>query len=199
MWVAGLTGGIASGKSTVAELFAARGVVIVDTDDLAREVVEPGTPGLAEVTATFGTGILTASGDLDRAALRRQIFADPAARERLEALLHPQIERLALTRIAAARGPYALLVVPLLIEKHWHRRVDRVLLVDVPYAQQVARLRHRDHMDDASARAAIDAQADRATRLAAADDVIDNRGSPRELGGSVDTLHLRYLAFSGAV
>lgn len=199
MWIVGLTGGIASGKSTVAALFARHGITIVDTDELARDVVGVGSEGLAQVVAAFGDEVLTADGNLDRRRLREHIFADEAARARLEALLHPRIEALARERIGAAAGPYCLLVVPLLVEKNWQHMVDRVLVVDAPEADQIARLRSRDTIGEAEARAAMSTQSARAPRLAAADDVIDNRHGLAALERRVATLHEDYLTLAQAV
>lgn len=199
MWVVGLTGGIASGKSTVAALFARRGVPVIDTDELAREVVAAGSEGLARVVEAFGSDVLTAGGQLDRRRLREHVFADAGARARLEALLHPRIEALARERIAAATGPYCLLVVPLLVEKNWQHMADRILVVDAPEADQIARLRLRDAVDDAAARAAMSAQSARAPRLAAADDVIDNRHGMDALEHRVEALHRDYLTRARAV
>jgi dephospho-CoA kinase len=199
MWVVGLTGGIASGKSTVAALFARRGIPIVDTDVLAREAVSPGSEGLAEVVAAFGPSILTAAGELDRPRLRQRIFADPGARSRLEAILHPRIDALARERIASASGPYGLLVVPLLVEKGWQDRVDRVLVVDAPEADQLARLQRRDSVDAAAARAALASQSSRAQRLAVADDVIDNQEGVADLDDQVARLHQDYLRRAATV
>lgn len=190
--VVALTGGIASGKTAVSDRFAALGVPVVDTDTIAREVVAPGTSGLAAVVAEFGPEILDADGGLDRAALRRRIFSDPAARRRLESILHPRIAAEARRRIDAAEGPYAVLVVPLLVESGLFADADRVLVVDVPESMQVERLLDRDGMDADAARAALDAQAPRSRRLAAADDVIDNSGSLQALDDQVRALDRAY-------
>lgn len=190
--VIGLTGGIASGKSAVAERFAALGAEVVDTDALAREVVAPGSEGLAEVVAAFGAGVLDASGGLDRGAMRARVFADDAARRQLESLLHPRIEALARERIAASEAAYVVLVVPLLLESGWDRLVDRVLVVDAPEALQRERLRQRDGTTDDEARGILASQHDRATRLAAADDVIRNSGDLEELDAAVARLDRQY-------
>lgn len=192
----GLTGGIASGKTTVAELFAARGVPVLDTDQIARDVVAPGTPGLEEVAQAFGPGVLAADGSLDRRALRERVFADPAERRRLEAMLHPRIRAELERRSAAAGGPYQVLVIPLLVEGDGRTRVDRVLVVDCPEEVQVARLVARDGGTEAGARAILGAQATRAERLAAADDVIENHGAREALEAAVAALdtHYRRLA-----
>ena len=188
----GLTGGIASGKSAVARLFAERGVPVLDTDQIARDVVEPGQPALAEVAAAFGPGVLAADGRLDRGALRQHVFADPAARRRLEGILHPAIRAELARRAAAAGGPYQVWVIPLLVEGGGIDRVDRVLVVDCPVETQLARLRARDGENDDSARRILAAQASREQRLAAADDVIINEGSLEALAPQVAALDVRY-------
>lgn len=197
-FIVGLTGGVASGKSTVAALFSALGVPVIDTDQLARDVVEPGQPALAEVIECFGTRALGADGRLDRAWLRQQVFADPDLRRRLEAILHPRIRAELASRSAAAGGSYQVWVIPLLVEGGSQDRVDRVLLVDCPAEVQLERLLARDGGDQATARAMLQAQAGRAQRRAVADDVIDNTGSPDALRGAVEALHVRYLSLAGA-
>lgn len=196
----GLTGGIASGKSTIAELFAARGVPVLDTDRIAREVVEPGRATLRAVIAEFGPEILGADGRLDRRALRRLIFAEPAARRKLEAILHPAIRAELARQSALAGGPYQILVIPLLVESGRIDLVDRILAVDCPIEDQLARLQARDGETAESARAMIAAQASRDARLAAADDVILNAGTMSDLSAQVDLLDARYrvLADSNA-
>jgi dephospho-CoA kinase len=189
----GLTGGIASGKSTVAELFAALQVPVIDTDKIAREVVEPGQPPLEKLVERFGTGILTPDGHLDRPKLRDIVFSDPLARADLEALTHPAIGSAVETLAAAAGGPYQILVIPLLVEKGLGNRLDRVLVVDCPEALQVQRLRARDGSSAAQAQAILDAQASRAARLKAADDVIHNESDVAALRQQVQTLHRHYL------
>jgi dephospho-CoA kinase len=190
-----LTGGIASGKTTVANLFAEQGVPLIDTDVIAREVVEPGQPALAEVVRTFGVEILDADGRLDRRRLRERIFAEPDARRRLESILHPAIrsEMERQSAAAAHAGPYQLLVIPLLTEGGRRDHVDRVLLVDVPESLQVARLMQRDGVTSEQAEASLKAQASRESRRQFADDVITNTGNPDELRPQVDALHRRYL------
>jgi len=187
-----LTGGIASGKTTVAGLFATLGVPVIDTDVIAREVVAPGTPGLAAVTARFGEQILDDAGALDRARLRGIVFADPAARRDLETLLHPLIRARSAERSRAAGGIYQLVVVPLLIETGTAGDYDRVLVVDAEPATQLARLMLRDGASDAGARAILAAQATREARLARADDVITNTADLPALAHQVETLHQRY-------
>ena len=188
----GLTGGIASGKSTVARLFEALGVPVIDTDVLAREVVAPGQPLLARIAERFGAGVLAADGSLDRRALRALIFSDPAARADLEQLTHPAIRALLEQRSAAARGEYQIHVIPLLVETGGRDRVDRVLVVDCSEELQIRRLQARDGATLEQAREILAAQASRAARLAAADDVIENAGDLGPLRDRVAALHLSY-------
>jgi dephospho-CoA kinase len=193
MLVIGLTGGIASGKSEAARHFANLGAGIVDADQVSRELVTPGSPALAEIIAAFGNDLLLADGSLDRAALGRRVFADPAARQHLEALLHPRIRDEMLRRLATLQTPYAILVAPLLIEAGMTELVDRVLVIDVPETLQRIRARKRDGHDEQHVEQVLAAQCDRATRLAAADDVICNDRDLAQLYRSVETLHQRYL------
>jgi dephospho-CoA kinase len=190
----GLTGGIASGKSFVAELFAELGVPIVDTDVIAREVVQPGSTGLAAVTAAFGSAVIAGDGSLDRRALRARIFADPRERARLDAIVHPLIRARAVAQLERLDTPYAIVVVPLLVETDFRRVVDRVLVVDCAPQTQIARVMARDRVGRHEAEAVLAAQASRADRLRAADDVIDNGGTPAHTREQVAALHARYLA-----
>lgn len=195
-----LTGGIASGKSTVADLFAALGVPLVDTDLIARDVVEPGRPALARIVAEFGADVVDDAGRLDRRQLRERIFADPDARRRLESILHPAIreEMERRSRAAAGRYPYHLLVIPLLAEGGRRDHVDRVLVVDAPEGTQVERLMTRDGVNREQAEASLRAQAGRAARLAMADDVVENTGHVDALAAQVRRLHERYLELAAA-
>jgi dephospho-CoA kinase len=188
-----LTGGIASGKSTVAELFAALGVPVIDTDVIAREVVEPGQSALSQVVEAFGPEVLVSGGRLDRRQLRERIFADPIAKRRLEAILHPAIRAEMERQSGAAGGPYQLLVIPLLTEGKRRDHVDRVLLVDVPEELQIQRLMARDGVSHSQAQASLNAQATRAERLATADDILRNTGRPDDLRDAVTGLHAKYL------
>lgn len=195
--VIALTGGVAAGKTAVARRFEALGVHVHDADVAAREVIEPGTPGLAEVVTAFGTTALDDSGRLDRAAMRQRVFADPAARRTLEAIIHPRVRQWLHERALAERGPYCLLAIPLLAENIEHYRwVDRVLLVDVPESVQIARLIARDGIDETLARRMLAHQASRAERLALADDVIENSGDEAALDTAVAELHRRYLTLA---
>lgn len=186
MLIVGLTGGIASGKTLVSERFAALGVSVIDSDALAREVVEPGSEGLAAVVEAFGREFLDAAGALDRAGLRQRIFNDDEARQRLEGILHPRIAALRDERLEAARQAgqaYSINAVPLLIETGLDQQCDRVLVVDTPESMQVRRLQARDGSDEAEARAILARQSPRWTRLQRADDVIDNSDDvPPDIG-----------------
>lgn len=196
----GLTGGIASGKSTVASLFAALGVPVIDTDQIARDVVAPGTGLLAKIRAEFGDAVMAPDGSLDRRALRSRVFGDSAeataARRKLEALTHPAIRAEMEARSARAGGPYQILAIPLLVEGGSRSHVDRVLVVDADEATQVRRLQARDGSTLAEARALLAAQADRAARCAAADDLITNEGDLSALRAQVERLHTRYLGYA---
>lgn len=189
----GLTGGIASGKTTVANLFAALGATIVDTDLLAREVVALGSPLLAQIADHFGPAILAADGSLDRRELRSRVFADPAERHWLEALTHPAIRALTDERCDAAPGPYSIVAIPLLVETGAGARFDRVLVVDCDPALQLARLTARDGTTQEEAKRMLAAQASREARLAAADDIIVNDGDIASLRAQVERLHLQYV------
>jgi dephospho-CoA kinase len=189
----GLTGGIACGKSTVANLFAALGVPIIDTDLLAREVVTPGSALLREITAHFGMQVLTSDGSLDRQELRVWIFADPAQRQWLDALMHPAIRELTDARSKAATGPYVIVAIPLLVETGGAARFERVLVVDCDPELQIARLAARDGNSREQAERILAAQASRAERLAVAHDVIHNDGDIAALRDQVEKLHRQYL------
>jgi dephospho-CoA kinase len=189
----GLTGGIASGKSLVANMFVKLGAELVDADQIAREVVAPGEPALPAIRDTFGPQVLTPRGELNRAALRKLVFADAAKRSALDALLHPLIRARLLARLAEVRRPYAIIAVPLLVETDFATLVDRIAVVDCPESQQLERLMRRDALPRAEALAMIAAQADRATRLRAAHDVIDNSGDVENTRRQVAQLHHRYL------
>jgi dephospho-CoA kinase len=193
----GLTGGIASGKSTVTQRFAELGIPVIDADVASRSVVEPGEPGLARVVERFGPQVLDAEGRLDRRALRSVIFNDSAARQALEAILHPLVRADMERQAAAAQGPYVVMAIPLLIEGgNPHQRVDRVLVVDADEALQIQRVQMRDGASPEQARAILASQASRTSRLAAADDVLSNSGSVAELRQGVDLLHEQYLQLS---
>lgn len=189
----GLTGGIASGKSTAAKFFGVLGIPILDSDQIARDVVEPGQPPLEQLVKRFGTSILTPDGHLDRPALRDIVFSDPKARADLEALTHPAIGAAMEAQSAAAGGPYQILVIPLLVEKNLKSHVDRVLVVDCDEALQLERLQRRDGSSLGAAKAILAAQASRSARLKVADDVIHNDADMSAVRDQVATLHARYL------
>ena len=193
----GLTGGIGSGKSAAAEEFARLGATVVDTDAIAHELTAAGGAALPELERLFGRSFIAAGGEMDRRRMRERVFADPAARQALEQLLHPMIREESRRRIDAATGPYVVHVVPLLIESPDYRsRVDRVLVVDAPEAMRIERVQRRGLTEDA-VRAIMRSQASGAERLAAADDVIDNGGSLDGLRRQVGALHQKYLQFAG--
>jgi dephospho-CoA kinase len=198
-YIIGLTGGIGSGKSTVAAGFAARGITIVDTDVIARELVAPGSAALGEIAAAFGREHLNPDGSLNRASLRQRVFQDDAARKRLEAILHPRIRGITAERLAAAAGPYAIAVIPLLIESGLGDMVDRVLVVDCPEATQLARVTARDALDAGTVRRIMAAQVGRAERLRHADDVILNENGPEALARQIEVLDRHYRELAGEV
>ena len=197
-FVVGLTGGIASGKSTVARLFATRGIVVADADEAARAAVASGSDGLAAVVAAFGTDVLTADRSLDRAAMRRHVFDHDDARRRLEAIVHPRVRALLRDTCAGAPGPYAIAAIPLLVEtgRDAYTWLARVLVVDAPVDVQRARLRARDGIDAPLADRMLAAQAPRSARLAIADDVLVNDGDQDTLDAHVAALDRRYRALA---
>jgi dephospho-CoA kinase len=194
----GLTGGIASGKSTVAQRFTELGVPVIDADAAARAVVAPGTPGLAAVLNRFGRGVVAKNGELDRRALRELIFREPGSRRDLEAILHPLIRADMERSTELAVGPYVVMAIPLLVEGGSRDRVDRILVVDVDEAVQLRRVMARDGCTEEQARAILVSQASRSARLAAADDVLPNSGTVADLRQAVDQLHERYLRVAEA-
>ena len=189
----GLTGGIASGKSTVADMFARLGIPVIDTDVIAREVVEPGQPALEEIHQRFGQSAISRDGTLNRAAMRKFVFADDDARKDLEAILHPKIREVAQQRAELAGGDYQLIVVPLLVESPIKDFMHRILVVDCDTDTQIARLLARDTENEEQARRILAAQATREERLAIADEVIRNDGSLAETQVQVESLHQHYL------
>lgn len=201
MLLIGLTGGIASGKTLVSDAFAQLGAPIVDADLIAREVVAPGSEGLAGLATLFGQRIVTTAGELDRAALRRIIFAQDDARAKVDALLHPLIGALTATRIEVLRSEqhaYAVHAIPLLLETQQVDRYDRIVVVDVPVQTQIERLIRRDDTSAADAQRIIDAQASRDDRLAVAHDVIDNTGDKAQTVAQVRKLHELYTQLAAA-
>lgn len=193
-----LTGGIASGKTAVSDRFAALGAPIIDTDLIAREVVEPGQAALKEIAERIGPEYLAPDGRLDRRKMREAIFADPAIKHRLESILHPRIARAVRERVEAQTYPYCLLVIPLYSESGSYEWVDRVLVVDVSEETQVERVMQRDRISRDEARAILAAQATREERLALADDVLDNSGNIEQLQEKVARLHAQYLRLAQA-
>ena len=194
----GLTGGIGSGKSTVADLFAARGASIVDTDVIAHSLTAPGGAAMPAIVAAFGAEFADANGALDRTRMRALVFSDAKAKATLEAILHPRIRAGALAAAEAAIGDYVMYAVPLLVESGtWRDRVSRVLAVDCREDVQIARVMARNNLSEMQVRAIMAAQASRADRLAAADDVIDNNDGLDALAPQIDRLHAQYLQMRG--
>ena len=198
MFVVGLTGGIGSGKSTVAEMFAALEIDLVDADVAAREVVAPGTPALAKIVEHFGPDILMADGSLDRRKLRRVIFHQEQEKHWLETLLHPLIRRWLTQQISDRRSAYCLLISPLLLETGQAEMVDRILVVDVSVETQISRTLARDGGEERTVRAIIAAQIGRSQRLEHGDDIIDNELPVRSLRQRVEKLHQQYLTMAKA-
>lgn len=200
MFTIGLTGGIGSGKTTVANLFATHGITIVDTDQIAHAITAPGGAAITAIRNAFGDDFITPEGAMDRARMRALVFSDPAAKARLEAITHPLIRRQADREMAAACGPYVISVVPLLVESgNWHQCVSRVLVVDCAEATQIARVMQRSGLNCEQVLAIMARQASRSERLAAADDVIvnDDGTDTASLTAQVERLHCRYLTLSG--
>ena len=195
----GLTGGIGSGKTTVADMFGEHGASVIDTDHIAHQLTVAGGPAIAAIREQFGDHFLTTGGAMDRARMRDCVFSDMAAKARLEAILHPLI-RVETERAAAqARGPYLLFVVPLLVESgNWRQRVSRVLVVDCPEQLQIDRVMQRSGLSDAQVRAIMATQSSRTARLAAADDVVLNDGSAAALAPQVNRLHTLYTELAAA-
>jgi len=190
----GLTGGIASGKSTVADMFSELGAIVIDTDVVAREVVMPGQPALSEIRDAFGDDVIHEDGSLDRAAMRQLVFSDDTLRSDLEAILHPRIGQETIRQATAANGLYQIIVVPLLTKSSLIQFVDRVVVVDCDEDTQMGRLLARDIEFEPQARSILAAQASREERLAIADDVIRNDGDLESTSAQVAALHHRYLA-----
>lgn len=191
--VIGLTGGIGSGKTTVAHRFAARGVPVIDADEIARRVVARGEPAHEEIVREFGRDVLDGSGELDRRSMRERVFSDPVRRERLEAIVHPRVYAEIERQLDDLDAPYAIVVVPLLLETGGQDRVDRVLVVDIPPKLQIERTTRRDGATPEAVERILSVQIDRDGRLAAADDVIENAGAESALDEAVARLHRLYL------
>ncbi len=196
-FIVGLTGGIGSGKSTVADLFVAEGAALVDTDAIAHELTGPGGDAIPTLQAAFGAAVVDGRGALDRAAMRRLVFADAEAKARLEGILHPMIRQLSAARCAAADAPYVILAVPLLVESGGYRqRCDRIVVVDCPESLQISRVGARSGLPENEVRAIMAAQASREDRLAVADDVVLNDEGMTKLYPQVKELHLKFLRLS---
>ncbi|WP_421532189.1 dephospho-CoA kinase [Lelliottia amnigena] len=195
-YIVALTGGIGSGKSTVADAFSRLGIVIVDADIIARQVVEPQTPGLRAIEAHFGKDIINSDGTLNRRLLRERIFSRPEEKTWLNALLHPMIHRETQRQISAATSPYVLWVIPLLVENQLQHKANRILVIDVLPETQLQRTMLRDNVTRQHAEQILAAQATREARLAVADDVIDNNGAPETIASDVARLHAHYLAYA---
>ena len=193
MLVVGLTGGIGSGKTTVADAFNALGVPVIDTDQLARELVEPGQPALDEIIAVFGKDCVTPDGQLKRAYIRQQIYSDAALKSQLEDILHPKIRQRIKTLLANLRETYCIVVIPLLLETHQTDLVDRILVVDTSEKEQLTRVAARDSLSDNTIMAIMQSQADRNTRLQAADDIIVNDRDLKSLTERILELHTYYM------
>ncbi|AMH13303.1 dephospho-CoA kinase [Citrobacter sp. FDAARGOS_156] len=191
-----LTGGIGSGKSTVANAFADLGINIIDADIIARQVVEPGTPALKAIAEHFGSEVIATDGSLQRRILRERIFSDPDEKKWLNALLHPLIQQETQHQFQQATSPYLLWVVPLLVENALYKKADRVLVVDVTPETQLRRTMQRDDVTREHVEQILAAQATREARLAVADDVIDNNGAPDAIVSDVARLHALYLQFA---
>lgn len=195
----GLTGGIGSGKSTIADLFAAQGAAVVDTDLIAHQLTAADGAAIAQIRSVFGDRFILPDGALDRRTMRETVFADASAKKRLEAILHPLIRNETGHAAARAQGPYLLFVVPLLVESGvWQQRVSRVLAVDCPEQIQIQRVMQRNSLNEQQVRAIIGSQAQRAARIAAADDIIVNDGTPDALPPQVKRLHQLYVSLAGA-
>lgn len=193
--VVGLTGGIGSGKSTVADLFAELGAPVIDADRLARELVTPGQPALDEIIAQFGNVCLQADGTLDRTWLRERIFSDPPSKQQLEAIMHPKIRQRMEQLLAEIRTPYCIFVIPLLLEARQTDLVDRIVVVDLPEKEQLKRVAARDSLPHHVILDIMSTQTDRETRLAAADDIIDNDTDPAALGKRIQELHMQFMEY----
>ena len=196
MFTVGVTGGIGSGKSSAADRFRQLGVPVIDADVVARQIVEPGMPALQEIINTFGESVANDRGELDRAALRKIIFSDSSRKSQLEAILHPRIYDEILRLLSELSTPYAIVVIPLLAESKREYPLDRILVIDVPSDVQISRVTTRDGQSTEEVERIISSQASRYSRLAIADDVIENIGSKDDLYERVDAMHLTYLEYA---
>ena len=198
MLIIGLTGGIGSGKSTVARLFAQHGVPVIDMDVIAREVVAPGQAALEDIVRLFGRDYLLDNGSLNRAMLRETIFNHPDKRKQLENILHPRIRETVKSRLAQLHAPYVIIVIPLLLETRQTDLIDRILVIDTTVEQQIKRTKNRDHISEEQVTKILTSQVDRQTRLDAADDILHNSDGINELSQQVAALHKHYLTLAGA-
>ena len=196
MLVIGLTGGIGSGKSTVTQLFEKRKIPIIDTDIIARALVQQGQPALKEITETFGSSILNKNTELDRQALARITFQDVVARKKLEKILHPRIRKAMTEQINNLSAPYVIAVIPLLIETEQASQVDHVLVVDCSEESQIKRVKQRDNRDEKQIKEIINAQTSRQNRLTLADDVIENYENISDLDAKIEELHQKFILMS---
>ena len=196
MFTVGVTGGIGSGKSSAADRFRQLGVPVIDADVVARQIVEPGMPALQEIINTFGESVANDRGELDRAALRKIIFSDSSRKSQLEAILHPRIYDEILRLLSELSTPYAIVVIPLLAESKREYPLDRILVIDVPSDVQISRVTTRDGQSTEEVERIISSQASRYSRLAIADDVIENIDSKDDLYERVDAMHLTYLEYA---
>lgn len=199
MLVIALTGGVGSGKSTVASMFSRLGTPVIDADAIAHSLTAPGSPVLDLISRDFGAAVIDADGRMDRAAMRSLVFSDPSARSRLESILHPRIRSEMQRRLAALTAPYALLEIPLLFETGQTDIADHILVVDLPESEQIRRVQTRSRLPPDEIRRIMDSQASRSKRLAGADDVIDNSGDTKALEDQVRQLHEHYLELAAAV
>lgn len=198
-WLVGLTGGIGSGKTTVAECFQDRGIVVIDSDEIAHRITAPGGAAMAAIASAFGSQVVAADGSLDRERMRELVFEDPQQRKRLESILHPMIRQISDDAVLAATSPYVMLAIPLLIESEQARnRVNRIVVVDCPEAQQIERVMKRSGLTEARVQSIIAAQASREQRLAFADAVIENHSTLQALEAQIDALHQRFLSEAAA-
>lgn len=193
MLIIGLTGGIGSGKSTVVGLFRKLGIGVIDADEIAHQLVEPGNAALENIANLFGQEYLQPDGSLDRRRMRQRIFSDPVAKEKLESILHPLIREEMLEQGGKLESPYCIFSIPLLFEQGWQDMVDRVLVIDCTVELQIQRICKRDNITEQEAMAIINSQIDRSSRLQAADDIIENSDDMASLADKVNVLHKHYL------